>query len=229
MKKFLSLALLVFIIMPVTGQEVEVSEYSAKVLDVRHPGFRTKITGEAGEVEAFLKKELRQLGKLRERNTYFQVSDVTLNGNYFEDRMFYAQLGINENAQTFWIGADTTGLGANSEKVLEDLRAYTYDFAINFYKDQVQKEIDESEKAEQYMEKQFNRLNKDSVSLQNKLIANERELIRLQEAIEANKKEHEDLLQSIETNKNDLSEAETNLKGIRKTLSLQRRKKDAIK
>ena len=229
MKKLLTAVFLSFVFLNMFGQEIEVKEYNAKILENRYPGFRVRISGNADHVESFLKKTLREAGKMRERNTYFQITDMNLNGNYFEDRNFYAQINSQETFHSVWVGVDTTGLGSSSVALLSDIENFVYDLGINFYKSEVQQEIDESEKAEQFMLRQQNRLNRDSVSLQNQLQSNEKELIRLQEAIEANKIEHEELLKKIETNHNELDNSIISLDKIRKTLDVQRKKKDKIK
>lgn len=170
------------------------------------------------------------MGKLRERNTYFEVFDMEFMGNYLGDRAFYIQHLPGAVEQRLWFGVDTVGLEAQAVEALQrDLEKFTYQFCINYFRFLAQEEIDETEKAEQIILRKQNRLERDSLSLQNKLEANSKELIRLLEAIEANKAEKENLLKSIEQNKLDQDSIVISLEKIRALLEKQRQKKEAIK
>lgn len=227
---FLLLGFYLILNINVEGQVISVEESTTRINEMRLSGSKTRVEGDSRDVELFLKQQLRELGKVRDRNTYLEISDVTLSGDEYGERIFYAEIKGNETVRTVWFGADTEGLSELGVKLLTDkLNQFMYDFAIGFYKNEVQKEIDESEKAENYAIRQQRRLERDSVSLLNSLESNEEQLIKLQQAIEDNKLEHERLLLQIEQNKLALDSADITLYRIREVILKQKKKKESIK
>ena len=229
MKKFLILILFLPVIawaQPV----IEVIPGTTKVNGERYPGYKSKIISESKNVEDYLKSHFRSLGKTRERNSYFSLTEATIAEKYHGERFFYAEIIQGSSVQTVWIGADTTDLSLYDWDVMDaTLKKWTYDFTVEFYKNEVQEEIDESIKAEQFAEKQHNKLIKESENLANTIQSNEKELIRLQEAIENNKNEHIDLLESIRTNKIEIDSAAVTLDRIRNVVQMLERKKAIIR
>ncbi len=229
-KKLSFLCLLWVLSFTAFSQGVKVEESTVRILTERIDGYRTKLEAPSSEVESYLKSALRDLGKVRDRNTYFQITDVNLYGDRFAERLFFAQLVTGTQYQSVWFGVDSTGLSEIGWKVIDEkLQQYCYDFSINFYKDQVQKEIDESEKAEQYVLRQQKKLEKDSVSLLDRIDNNAAELIKLQQAIEDNKAEKELLLQKIKENKIAQDSTVITLDKVRKVIEMQKKKKEEIK
>lgn len=229
MKKFL--ILIMFIpILGIAQPTIEVIAGSTKVNGERYPGYKTRITADDKQLEGFLKDHFRELGKTRERNSYYSLTEATIAEKYHGERFFYAEIVRGSGSHNVWIGADTTGLSSYDWDVMDaTLKKFTYDFAVEFYQFQVQEEIDESLKAEQFADRQQTKLQKESEDLANKLSNNEEELIRLQEAIEKNKLEHIELLQNIQTNKVELDSAGVSLEKIRNVVQMLQRKKSAIR
>ncbi len=229
MKKLLFLVLL----SPVLAwaqPTIEVIEGSAKINGERYPGYKTRITADDKDIEDFLKDHFKELGKTRDRNSYFSLTEATIAEKYHGERFFYAEIVRGSETQTVWMGVDSTGLTSYEWEVLAaTMKKFTYDFTVDFYKYEVQNQIEESVKAQSYAEKQHTRLIKESDNLASRLESNEKELIRLQEAIEKNKQEHIDLLSSIETNKVDIDSAAVSLQKIKEVVKRLELKKAQIR
>ena len=231
MKKFTIVLMVVLWSMSVIGQhKIETNNDIEKINDDKYPGVSSFVTGDDDDVEKAWRKYLKDFGKVKERKTYFELTEVTLADTYYESRIFYANMGSGEKVQTVWLGADTTGMSmAEWYTLSEVIQKHVYNFVENYYKDKVQEEIDESIKAEDYNEKQLKKFEKEEDDLKTQLKNNEKELIRLEQAIIDNKKEHEELLEKIEKNKVDQEDTAVSLEKIKKVIELQKEKKEAIK
>lgn len=212
------------------GQAVEVRADSEKINGIRYQGFSSKITADEYDLESALKRNLRSLGKMRERNTYYSITRVTLDGIEYVDRDFYAVLKRSDIVQTVWMGVDTTGLvGGAWGNLMGSLESHLYTFVLEFYRSLVQEDIDESKQAEAYMIKKQGRLEKNQRDLEDELLKNEQELIDLQEAIKANKLRHEVLLKNIADNEAEQDSTINSLQTIREVLQLHESRKDSIR
>jgi hypothetical protein len=85
--------------------------------------------------------------------------------------------------------------------VNKELEKLVYRFGVKFYRDQIQKEIDEAQQASYAVDKQKQRLLNQNKDLVNKLANNEQQKIQLEKSLETNKLDHFVLLQKIENNK----------------------------
>jgi hypothetical protein len=85
--------------------------------------------------------------------------------------------------------------------VYKELETLAYRFGVKFYRDKIQVQIDEAQRASDAVDKQKQRLLSQNKDLVVKLSNNEQEKIRLEKAIEVNKLEHEVLLVKIQDNK----------------------------
>ena len=74
-------------------------------------------------------------------------------------------------------------------------------FGVQFYKDKIQGQIDEAQRASEAVVRQQQRLANQNRELTIQLSNNEQEKIKLEQRLEANTLEHAVLLQKIENNK----------------------------
>jgi len=102
-----------------------------------------------------------------------------------------------------------------------------YQFGIKFYRDQAQKQIDETQQALDAVEKQQQRALNQSRDLTIKLSNNEQEKIRLEKSLENNKLENAALKIRIENNKktqDSLVNVNTQVKKVLETHQEKQRK-----
>ena len=230
MKRFLFIFILFTSPMGVSAQHVVVAPSIVRITNIKCGGYKTALEGTTEQVTEALKKELRNLGKMRERNTYFHITEVKLGGEYFENVNFYAELKPGETKQIVWFGVDSTGMSGDTRDFINgELEKLTYHFGVNFYKGLVQAEIDESSTAEQFTVRKIKRLERELESLKTQLEDNEKELIRLEQEIEANKLQHLVLEQKITDNVADHEESMKSLEKIQKVIEAQRKKQEAIR
>jgi hypothetical protein len=103
-----------------------------------------------------------------------------------------------------------------------------YQFGIKFYRDQVQKQIDETQQALDAVEKQQQRSLNQSKDLTIKLSNNEQEKIQLEKSLENNKLENVALKIRIENNKKAQDSLVNVNTQIKKVLEVQKEKQRKI-
>lgn len=212
------------------SQAIEIKEDVEKINGERYPGFSTKVSADVYKLENSVKMVLRDLGKMRERNTYFTITDVEIGGIEYGERNFYAEIKRSDAIHTFWFGVDTTAIVSQDWDYLSSsMKSFTYNFVIDFYKSLVQEEIDESLQAESYMVKKQKRLIKNKTDMEDELLKNKEDLIDLQNAIEENKLRHEVLVQKIKDNSFEQDSTLISLEKIRQVIKIKEQKKDSIK
>lgn len=84
--------------------------------------------------------------------------------------------------------------------ITEELRKLIYDYAVAFYREQIQLQIDESLQALQAVEKKQMRLVNQHKDINNKIDNNKKQKIALEKALVENKVELEDLSKKLESN-----------------------------
>jgi hypothetical protein len=105
--------------------------------------------------------------------------------------------------QQAWIGSKSPGQDADASNINAALEKLIADFGVKYYRDKIQVQIDETNRAYQAVEKQKQRLVNENKTLLTKVEDNKREKIQLEKALENNKLENETLLKRIEKNKLD--------------------------
>ena len=157
--------------------------------------------GKADDVENSLIKFLKDYGKPRATTDYVSVNGPTLGGSFYEGKTLYATVTGDDKRAQVWLGIDTAEWKTSSSSVTDRIEKMAYQFGVNFYKEQIQKEIDETQRAYDATEKQKLRLTNQVKDLNLRLSNNEQEKIHLEKSLEANSLEHAVILQKLENNK----------------------------
>jgi len=223
----ISVALL---IMPLAfSQTIKVIKKENRIKGSTASGYSLQLDGKQDEVETALNKFLKDYGKTRSTSDYVSVSGPSLGGIIYEGNVLYATTEGSATQYRVWIGLDTTEWrGRDTRKILNQIENMVYQFGVKFYRDRVQKEIDESQRAFDATEKQKTRLVNQNKDLNIRLGNNDQERIHLEKALEANKQEHTALLQKIENNKKAQDSVATAGVQIKKVMDSQKEKQRKI-
>ena len=201
MNKLASFSLAIMLSLNAYSQTIKVNSKSNRVKGTLCLGFALDIDGKAKDVEDALAKFLKDYGKTRVSFDYVAVPSPTLGGTLYDGKTLYGTTtGDDAKAQT-WMGIDTAEWKSNSSATLERIEKMVYQFGVKFYRDLIQKEIDESQQAFEATEKQKLRLVNENKNLNTRLANNEQDKIKLEKLLEINKLDHAVLLQKIENNK----------------------------
>lgn len=201
MKKFI-VAGLCLLFCAAHAQTVTVSKQSEKVKSESTDGYGTELEGSLDEVSSAWTKFLREVGKPKTAVDLTTIAEPALGGTVYPKGIVYAMSSGTAEKTKVWIGIKDTEWTVNDiDVVKKDLENVVYRFGVKYYRDKIQAQIDEAQRASDAVDRQKQRLQSQNKDLVVKLSNNEQEKIRLEKAIEANKLEHEVLLVKIETNK----------------------------
>ncbi len=200
--KFMLLAIGVVVCASVYSQKVTVQSHSEKGDGENIEGFITELEGRKAQVAPLWNKFLREFGKSRPGAGFTTISGPALGGTVYPKGILYADLREKGETTTVWLGYREGTWEANDEGIIKrEMEKELYGFGVKFYKDQIQGQIDEAQRASEAVVRQQQRLANQSRELTIQLGNNEQEKIKLEQRLEANTLEHAVLLQKLENNK----------------------------
>jgi hypothetical protein len=210
------------------AQTVKVSSKSNRIKGNVCAGFSLDLDGKADDVENSLARFLKDYGKPRSTTDYISVTGPTLGGNTYDGKTLYGTVTGDDKKAQIWIGVDTTEWKSSSNAALERIEKMAYQFGVTFYKEKIQKEIDESQRAFDATEKQKTRLTNQNKDLYLRLSNNEQEKTQLEKQLQSNSLEHAVLLQKIENNKKSQDSVANAGVQIKKVLDTQKEKQKKV-
>jgi len=180
-----------FLFLPslLSAQSVHPVRESMQIDGSRAEGFGIVLNAGADVVKSSLSKYLKTLGKARTSGDYITVAEPLIAGRKYAE-VLYGTTSPSGTSSTAWIGVVSGDDGSIRDTDLEKL---AYDFGVTFQREQIQLQIDESERALQAVEKQQARLVNQNRDLNGKIESNKREKVQLEKALVENALELEDL------------------------------------
>lgn len=210
------------------AQTVKVNSKSNRIKGNACAGFSLELDGKADDVENSLVKFLKEYGKPRSSTDYVSVTGPTLGGSFYDGKTLYATVTGDDKKAQVWLGVDTAEWKTSSVSALDRIEKMAYQFGVNFYKEQIQKEVDESQRAFDATEKQKTRLANQVKDLNLQLSNNEQEKVHLEKSLEANSLEHAVLLQKIANNKKSQDSVANAGMQIKKILDAKKEKQKKV-
>jgi hypothetical protein len=201
MKKFI---LIYFCVLFSTlhAQTVTVQKQGERVKGENTEGYGTELEGSKEAVSSAWNKFLKEIGKSKITSEILTITEPALGATVYPKGIVYATSSGSEQKSKVWIGIKDEEWTVNDiDVVKKDLENVVYRFGVKFYRDKIQAQIDEAQRAADAVDRQKQRLLNQNKDLVLKLGNNDQEKIRLEKAIEANKLEHEVLLVKIENNR----------------------------
>ena len=215
-KKFLTLvALMLGSYGTIWAQTVSTAEKSERLLGRQIKGYSTTLVG-TDVREAWL-KYLRAHGRVRDRESYLEVRDLSFISAK-QDTVF-SKLNQGQATTAIWVGSTGKQLG---------LQEFLHSFGVKYYQDEIQEEIDESQRVERMTVRQQQRLTNENKNLNLRLESNARDSIRLVESVEKNRLEKVDLVQRLEDNAQAQDSVKIELEKIRGVIEQQKEEKAAV-
>lgn len=178
------------------------SEQNEKIKTETASVYTTSLEGKLEDVNAAWIKFLKDIGKVRLGSDVITVNEPVLNGTSFSKKAMYAFAKESGTGVSLWAGILESEWDAKDVNYANrEIGKLVYEFGVKYYRDKVQKQIDETQQALDAVEKQQQRLVNQNKDLTLKLSNNDQEKVQLEKSLEANKLEHSVLLQKIENNK----------------------------
>jgi hypothetical protein len=206
------------------AQSVKVKKETVRVKGENAEGFEVKLEGNADDVESQLTKYLKPIGKSKKTDNVASISLPSVNGKTYTSPLYATVKGDG----TAWIGIKDSEWPAESGEIKKDIEKMVYEFGVTFYREKVQRQIDESNQALQAVEKQQLRYQNQNKDLNTKLENNRLEKIRLEKALENNKLELETLTKKLEQNIKDQDSVKVVNEQIKKLIEIQKDKQRKI-
>jgi hypothetical protein len=188
--------------MPLAAQTVKAKKDESRVKGENVPGYAVDLEGSTEEVSGAFTKFIKALGKTRQSEGIITLSESTINGAVYRNPV-YATTKTKGNITTAWLGIRKAEWADGADAINTELEKVVKEFGVQYYKDKIQTQIDESNRAAQAVDKQKQRLVTQNRDLTVKLEDNKREKLQLEKSFEKNKQEHELLLKKIAKNKHD--------------------------
>lgn len=184
------------------SQTVTVKKQSEKVKNESAEGAGAELDGKQSDVSSLWAKFLKDLGKVKLFSSDpMVITEPVFNGTIYKGTL-YAYSFENGNKTRVWIGyLSKEWEEKDQDFISKQTERLVYQFGVQFYRAQVQKQIDETTQATQAVEKQKQRLMNQNKEFTLQLANNEQEKIQLEKSIQANQLEHEALKIKIEKNK----------------------------
>ena len=212
-----------------SAQSVKVKKESARIKNETMEGYGVDLDGSFSDVNAAFVKYIKALGgKVKQNSDYMTLTESSINGKNSALPVFTTTKDKNNTAQA-WIGVKISDWPADDlESVNKQLDKTLYDFGVQYYRNKVQAQIDETNRALQAVEKQQQRLTTQNRELNTKLEDNKREKIQIEKSMQNNKLENETLLKKIEKNKKDQDSVSIAGDQIKKVIEAQKVKQSKI-
>ncbi|HEY5823150.1 MAG TPA: hypothetical protein VIT44_02220, partial [Cyclobacteriaceae bacterium] len=201
MKKFIVVSICLLFFVSLHAQTVTVKKQQDRVKGENTDGYGTDLEGKKEDISLAWSKFLKEVGKAKSLNDVLTISEPALGATVYPKGILYATSSGDQEKGRVWIGLKEAEWTVNDIGMVNaELEKLVYRFGIKFYKDKIQLQIDEAQRASDAVDKQKQRLLNQSKDLVLKLGNNDQEKIRLEKAVEANKLEHEVLLVKIVVN-----------------------------
>jgi hypothetical protein len=207
---------------------VKVKKEKARIKNEYADGFEVELQATPEEVEASLTKFMKSLGKSKSVENFLVVNEPVIQGRPYTTPVY----GVNKqvgNMISAWVGIKTDDWQKDDvETVNHDLEKMLHDFGVTFYREKIQKQIDESVRAGQAVERQQQRLQNQNRDLNGKIEDNKREKIQLEKALENNRIALETLIKRLEKNKKDQDSVAMAGEQIKKVIEMHRERQRKV-
>ena len=223
---FLSIFILVTIL--AEAQTVIVKKEQTRIKNDYADGFEVDLPGTFEEIDGALSKLMKTLGKSKESDGYFTVAEPSIVGRAYASPVYGSTKQVG-NIISAWIGLKKSEWNKDdAENVSKALEGMIRDFGITYHRDLIQKQIDETLRAAQAVERQTQRLTNQNKSLNTKLANNKQEKINLEKSLVDNKIELETLTKQLEKNKKDQDSVAIAGQQIQKVLEAHRERQRKV-
>ncbi len=201
MKKLLMVTLLFLPLMSL-AQKVSVTKKGEKIKSETAEGFRVELEGKKEDVQAEWNRFMKELGRIKSGSSYSYVENPALGGTVYTSGIVYGIVDGNDEKTTVWAGIKAAEWTVNDIGIVEkNLEKFLYQFGVKYYRDKIQQQIDEGQRALDAVTRQTQRLTTQQKELSIKLTNNEQERLQLEKSLEANKLENLVTIQKLENNK----------------------------
>jgi hypothetical protein len=228
MQKYIVSACFLMVVFSLSAQTVKVKKETARIKSEYADGYEVALDGTAQEVESAMGKYMKTLGKTKEVDIYVAVNEPVIDGRKYTLPV-YAQTKQLGNMVSAWMGIKTKEWPeGDAARVSNDLEKMLYDFGVQFHRNKIQKQIDESMQAAQAVERQQQKLSNQNRSLNTKIEDNKREKIQLEKSLVNNAAELEFLTGKLAKNTHDQDSVALAGEQIKKVIEMHKERQRKV-
>jgi hypothetical protein len=210
------------------AQSLKVKKESSRIKGENVDGYGIELEGSANDVTASLLRYFKSIGKVKQSDGIVMLTESLSVGSNTKSPVYGVVKDKGSESQA-WIGIlPSEWLADQGDKLDRELEKMLHEFAVKYYKERVQLEIDASTQALSAVEKQQQRLVTENKNLNTKLENNNKEKLRLEKAIEDNKLDNETILRNLDKNKHAQDSVALAGEQIEKVIEQQKQKQAKI-
>ncbi len=204
------------------AQRVLVEKGTERVKSDQVEGYQSQIDASKQELETAWMKFARELGKNKSSGDFIEIRDAVIDGQVYQGKIVYSKITDNNKSATLWLGIREKDWDDDYSKIEPFMERLVKEFSVRFYQERIMAEINESEKALRFAERQQARIINDKSDLQLKLEENERERMQLERSLNNNQLQNQVLKQKIENNIKSQDSISVSLEKIKRMIEMQR-------
>jgi archaellum component FlaG (FlaF/FlaG flagellin family) len=229
MKHLLSFFLVLSFFTFSSGQKINVSQTSETIEKIPRTGLAVIIALDEGEVEDEWKKQLKNYGKVESSKGVYTIAVANIPSvSSSPCRVTSIVKGSGKGSQVWWtidLGNSMLTSNSSASKAAEKI---LHDFAILCYKDDINNQIKEAEKALAGSVKNQEKETKEGQDLVKDVEKNKQEKINLEQKIVQNGKDLEQLQKDIAQNKTDQGAAAAEVEKMKKAVEVVKQKLNTV-
>ncbi|MDN4165889.1 hypothetical protein QWY31_10270 [Cytophagales bacterium LB-30] len=207
------------------AQKVSVQPDQQRVAEKKLQGYSVTLEAKKDKVEPVLLSYLKDKGRVENKKTYLHLREHSFGNLLAVPQSLYAQASSKGLQTVVFFGIDSSAIDpANWELARKELERYTYDFGITYYRDEVQKQINEAERATEYTSKNYQKLINEGNSLSKQLENAKAEKEKLEKALIANVALQEELANKQIINKAAQDSTYVDLEKMKTVLEMHKKK-----
>lgn len=196
--------------------DVNVTDHTGMVGKMHHAAVAVTIELDKDEVKSAWKKRMKDFGKVEYNNGTFKIEQASIKQVSPTALRVLSKVETTNKGTRIWVSLNTgDGYVKSGGKGFNGVKNILEDFAKELYQEDIQRQIDDAQKALA-----------DAQKNQEKVVST---ADQLEKDIQENEEEHIELEQGIEQNKVDQEAAVKNLVDMEKALEIVKGKLDQVK
>lgn len=224
MKKLILASTITLISTYLHAQRVMVEPSAERVKSEQVQGYVSTLDATKKEIDDAWSKFSKNLGKSRSSGEFIEIRDAVIDVQVYTGKSIFCKITEQGKGIKVWMGISEKDWGDDYSKAEPFMERLLKEFSVKFYQDRVLAEINESEKALRFAERQQSRLGGEKNDLELKLEENQREKMQLERAINNNQLQNHVLIQKLENNKKSQDSLAISLEKIKRMIELQKEK-----
>jgi hypothetical protein len=212
-----------------SAQKIKVSESSETIEKIPRTGQSVIIALDENEVEDLWKKQLKNFGKVESSKGVYSVAIASVPSvSSSPCRITSIVKGSGKGSQVWWtidLGNSMLTSNSSASKAAEKI---LHDFAVGCYRDDINNQVKEAEKALAGSVKSQEKEVKEGQDLIRDVEKNKQEKINLEQKIVQNGKDLEQLQKDISQNKTDQGAAAAEVEKMKKAVEVVKQKLNTI-